>query len=82
LFAEETGKQTKSSSKCGKTDLLEDTLKCVICVGLCERPVTVRQPNNAFSILAAAPQCLHGYSSTAAGRAAAMTQQQQLLQRH
>lgn len=33
----------KAAAKGGnKTDLLEDTLKCVICFNLCERPVTVR----------------------------------------
>uniref|UniRef100_A0A383VGC2 RING-type E3 ubiquitin transferase n=1 Tax=Tetradesmus obliquus TaxID=3088 RepID=A0A383VGC2_TETOB len=37
---DDPAKQAKGSSKGGKTDLLEDTLKCVICVGLCERPVT------------------------------------------
>lgn len=30
---------TKSADK--KPDILEDTLKCVICFNLCERPVTV-----------------------------------------
>jgi hypothetical protein len=36
------GPAKKAADTGKKTDLLEDTLKCVICFNLCERPVTVR----------------------------------------
>lgn len=36
-----------------KPDLLEDTLKCVICFNLCERPVTVSVGGVASHVLAA-----------------------------
>jgi hypothetical protein len=41
--AEDQTKAEKGKAANGKQDLLEDTLKCVICCGLCERPVTVSQ---------------------------------------
>eukprot|EP00775_Hariotina_reticulata_P002915 gene2915-3202_t len=39
-LAEDQTKAEKCDRAKGKQDLLEDTLKCVICCGLCERPVT------------------------------------------
>lgn len=41
--ADDKKKQDKNEKAAdAQSDLLEDSLKCVICFSLCERPVTVR----------------------------------------
>lgn len=57
----EQAKKAADSSK--KHDLLEDTLKCVICFNLCERPVTVRSSHHLMP--SGYPQRGHGLVLTA-----------------